>query len=120
MWKNKMFPEISKVAKFRIQINQDLFLRQCASGQNLFHLPSSYRYPTGNISGYITRLNWNEEFIILEKELKESFEYFIVDRSVESVTGPFTEDSFKMELSACGIADMPLIELSEMDWIINF
>ncbi|MPM67064.1 hypothetical protein SDC9_113980 [bioreactor metagenome] len=119
VWKNRMLPEISRIAKFRIPVGEGLFLRQCASWQNLFHLPSSYRYPTGSIQGYITRLNWTDEFIILEKEHNEAFEYFIIDRRIESVKGPFTKEGFEKALKEEAI-ELPLIELSEMDWIINF
>jgi len=117
-WNERLFPELAKAVKLRIPVEGDLFLRQCASGTNLFHLPASYRYPTGNIMGYFSSLNWNDDFIILEKERKEMKEFFIIDRRKEEVRGPFTWEEYEKECQAHQI-NMPLTPLYELDWIVN-
>ena len=114
-----LFPELARAVKYKILVDKQLFLRQCASGINLFHLPASYRYPTGNIAGYFISLNWNNDFIILEKERKENNVYFIIDRQNETVKGPYnwneyTDTRKKIDLN------LQLIPVSELDWIINF
>lgn len=117
-WSDRLFPELARAVRYKIPVEGDLFLRQCASGTNIFHLPASYRYPTGNIPGYFTSLNWNENFIILEKERKECKEYFIVDRHLETVKGPFSLKEYKETCKKDQIC-LSLIPVSEMDWIIN-
>ncbi len=117
-WNARLFPELARAVKFKIPVEGDLFLRQCASGTNLFHLPASYHYPTGNIPGYFISLNWNDEFIVLEKERKESHEYFIIDRQMESVKGPFLWNEFEAACEELGM-NLSLISLAELDWIIN-
>lgn len=117
-WNNRLFPELARAIKYRIPVEGDLFLRQCASGTNIFHLPASYRYPTGNIPGYFTSLNWNENFIILEKERKESNEYFIIDRRLETVKGPFTLEEYEAACEKHKVF-LSLVPVAEMDWIIN-
>lgn len=114
----QLFPELARAVKFKIPIKGDLFLRQCAAGMNMFHLPASYRYPTGNIAGYFISLNWNDEFIVLEKERKENNEYFIIDRLFKVVSGPFTWEKYEAECQKKEI-ELPMIHLSELDWIIN-
>lgn len=114
----RMFPELARAIKYKIPVEGDLFLRQCASGRNLFHLPASYHYPTGNIPGYFISLNWNDDFIVLEKERKEHNEYFIIDRNVESVKGPYQWVEFDAVCKELGV-NLPLIPVSELDWIIN-
>lgn len=117
-WNNRLFPELARAVKFRIPIEGELFLRQCASGTNLFHLPASYRYPTGNIPGYFTSLNWDDHFIVLEKERKEKNEYFIIDRRYETVKGPLSAEEYERTCEELGIS-LSLIPVAEMDWIIN-
>lgn len=117
-WNNRLFPELARAIRYKIPVEGDLFLRQCASGTNIFHLPASYHYPTGNIPGYFTSLNWDEDFIILEKERKEHNEYFIVDRHLEIVKGPFTLSEYKVACKENQIF-LPLVSVAEMDWIIN-
>lgn len=117
-WNNRLFPEIARVIKYKIPVEEDLFLRQCASGRNIFHLPASYRYPTGNIAGYFTSLNWNDNFVILEKERKENNEYFIIDRRSKAVKGPFTLEEYEAVCKTDEVS-LSLVPVAEMDWIIN-
>ncbi|MDE1548597.1 hypothetical protein [Jeotgalibaca caeni] len=114
----RLFPELARAVKYKISVEGDLFLRQCASGTNLFHLPASYHYPTGNIPGYFISLNWNDHFIVLEKERKENNEYYIIDRHVESVKGPYHWVEYEAVKNELGV-HIPLIPVAELDWIIN-
>lgn len=120
MEKNQLlFPELARVLKYKIPVGENLFLRQCASGINLFHLPNSYRYPTGNIAGYFISLNWDDKFIVLEKERKENNEYFIINREIETVFGPYSWDEYETEYHKRNL-NLPLIPVSKLDWVINF
>lgn len=114
-----LFPELARAVKYKILVDKQLFLRQCASGINLFHLPASYRYPTGNIAGYFISLNWNNNHIILEKERKENNEYFIIDRQNETVMGPYNWNEYTATCKKIDL-NLQLIPVSELDWIINF
>lgn len=115
----QLFPNLARALKYKVQVDEHLFLRQSASGINLFHLPTSYRYPTGNIPGYFISLNWNDQWIILEKERKERNEYFLIDRNHQIVYGPFDWEEYQHTKQAFGI-HMELLPTSELDWIINF
>lgn len=114
-----LFPELARAIKYKIPVDKRLFLRQCASGINLFHLPTSYRYPTGNIAGYFISLNWDDTYIILEKERKENNEYFIIDRQNETVKGPYNWNEYTATCNKLAL-NLHLIPVSELDWIINF
>ncbi|AZP04211.1 hypothetical protein [Jeotgalibaca ciconiae] len=118
MERNLLFTELARAVKYKIPVEGELFLRQCASGRNLFHLPASYRYPTGNIPGYFISLNWNEDFIVLEKERKENNEYFIINRNREVVNGPFSVEEYKEKCKEFHLT-LPLIPMAELDWVIN-
>lgn len=120
MEKNQLyFPELARAVKYKIPVGENLFLRQCASGINLFHLPTSYRYPTGNIAGYFISMNWNDKFVILEKERKDKNEYFIIDRQNKTVKGPYFWEEYEDACRELNL-NLSLIPVSELDWVINF
>lgn len=118
MERSLLFTQLARAVKYKIPVNDDLFLRQCASGRNLFHLPDSYRYPTGNIPGYFISLNWNDDFVILEKERKEHNEYYIINRRKEVVEGPFSVEDFDERCYELAI-NLSLVPMAELDWVIN-
>lgn len=108
--KPMLFPQLDAASLFTILMPNRIALKQCTVLMNCLYLPVGF--PVRTLTGYFTKLNFDDQYVVLEKHTPHGPVYYILNSQERTIDGPMPHPQF---VATCP-PQLPLKELRDFPW----